>query len=103
MYGHEIDAGYMLDIIEIELFDTRKRSFITLLKEDVIYSFLDRTPDSEDTVTSFTLDQAEAALNFLVQAEMIVITEDVIAHHPRFNEEFTKMIQISHENNSKIE
>jgi hypothetical protein len=88
--GH--DAGYMLDIIAEDIFDEDTASFRATSKKAVFDTFLEPVPDFDGSPDPSppSSDQAEPALNFLLQEEMIVIDGDAISIHPRFQDVMTR-------------
>lgn len=84
------DAGYLLDIISDDVFDADTASFRSASKKAVFDKFLEPLPDFDGSVEILSPDQADAALVFLLQEEMIVIDGDVISVHPRFQDMMTR-------------
>jgi hypothetical protein len=83
------DAGFMLDIISNDIFDPDEASFRPASKKAVFNSFLEPGENEEGSVDALSPDQADAALDFLIQEEMIVVDGEVISVHPRFKDVMT--------------
>ena len=85
------DPGYMLDIIADDIFDADTAAFRPASKKSVFDRFLEPLEDFDGSPDPSPLspDQAEPALTFLIQEEMIVVDGDVIAVHPRFQDVMT--------------
>jgi hypothetical protein len=80
--GHP--AGELLDIVSAGLFDADTRTFHTANKVEMFIKFLEPFEEQDETLVSRTPEQAEAALAFLVEQNMVVVEDELIAIHPRF-------------------
>lgn len=82
-------AGYMVEIIAEDIFDADTASFRPASKKAIFNAFLEPLEKEDGSVDALSPDQADAALDFLIQEEMIVIDGDVISVHPRFKDVMT--------------
>jgi hypothetical protein len=80
--GHP--AGELLDIVSAGLFDADTRTFHTVNKVGIFTAFLQPFEEEDGTSVTRTPAQAEAALAFLVEQNMVVVEDEMIAIHPRF-------------------
>jgi hypothetical protein len=76
---------YLLEMAADRIFDCRTSSFRTASKGALFETFL-KVIDDDDGLgrIAFTPEEAEAALNFLVEQEMVVVDGDAVSVHPRF-------------------
>ena len=84
------EAGYLLDIISDDVFNAGTASFRSASKKAVFDRFLEPLSDFDGSVEILSPAQADAALAFLIQEEMIVIDGDAISVHPRFQDVMTR-------------
>ncbi len=77
-------AGEMLDIVSAAVMDMRAVAFRTADKSEIFTEFLEPFEKEEGTSVTRTPEQAEAALAFLVEQDMVVVEDERIAIHPRF-------------------
>jgi hypothetical protein len=77
-------ADELLDIVSYATFDIRMGRFHSVSKADLFQTFVDpvELPDGSQHVR--TLEEAEAALQYLAEREMVVVDGDVVSAHPRF-------------------
>ena len=77
------DACVMLDLAEV--FDSETGAFQTISKAALFAAFMEPLEDEfGETEVSKTIEDAEAALRFLIEQEMLVVDGDDVAIHPRF-------------------
>ena len=77
-------AGELLDIVSADLFDPDTRTFHTANKTEIFTEFLELFEKEDGTFVTRTPAQAEAALAFLVEQDMVVVEDERIAIHPHF-------------------
>jgi hypothetical protein len=88
-WEHHQAAGYMLDLVSGQIFDPATLAFRPVRKDEVFPEFMEPLEDDEKgTTTTWTLADAETALTFLVEQNMVVVDGDMIAVHPRFADLF---------------
>lgn len=77
-------ADELLDIVSYATFDIRMARFHSVSKTDLFQTFVDPValPDGSQHVR--TLEEAETALQYLAEREMVVVDGDVVSAHPRF-------------------
>jgi hypothetical protein len=78
-------AGELLDLVSDATFDPATPAFHAASKAELLQVFVSRTWTNEDgRQISRTLEEAETALRYLTEKEMIVVDGDVVSTHPRF-------------------
>jgi hypothetical protein len=77
-------AGYMLDLVAEAIFAPDTFTFYATEKAVVLPAFLAPWEEDDGTSVNWTLEDADAALRFLVEENMVVMDGDLIWVHPRF-------------------
>jgi len=75
------DACFLLDCIAIEAFDISTKTLAPVSKAEIFARFTDPLPGMPE----LTVAMAETALAFLAGKEMVVVGDDSIIVHPRFD------------------
>jgi hypothetical protein len=87
-YWHDrAQAGYMLDLVAEAIFDPDTFTFHATKKEAVLPAFLAPSEEDDGTPVIWTHEDADAALRFLVEENMVVMDGNLISIHPRFLDE----------------
>jgi hypothetical protein len=85
------DENYMLDLVSDACFDSRKPAlFQTVRKDELISSFTSPLEGDDGSPIVSTREQAEAALAFLEEQDMVVIDGDQVSIPSRFVDEFSR-------------
>jgi hypothetical protein len=79
-------AGYMLDLVAEAIFDPDTFTFHAAEKAVVLPAFLAPSEEDDGTPVNWTSEDADAALRFLVEENMVVMDGNLISIHPRFLE-----------------
>jgi hypothetical protein len=77
-------AGYMLDLVAEAIFDPDRFTFHAAEKEAVLPAFLAPSEEDDRTPVNWTPEDADAALRFLIEENMVVMDGNLISIHPRF-------------------
>jgi hypothetical protein len=82
-------AGYMVDLVSDAGFDSITRTFHAVSRDKLFAEFMEPLEEEEDgSPVAFTLDEATAALAFLVEQDMVVVDGDQVLIPPRFVDAF---------------
>jgi hypothetical protein len=77
-------AGELLDLVSDATFDPATPAFHTANKTELLQTFISRTEIKDGCEISRTLEEAETALHYLAEKEMVVVDGDAVSTHPRF-------------------
>lgn len=77
-------ADELLDAVSDATFDPHTPAFHTASKAELFQTFVSRIEMKDGNRISRTLEEAEAALHYLVEKEMVVVDGDAVSTHPRF-------------------
>jgi hypothetical protein len=77
-------AVELLDLVSDATFDPATPTFRSASKTELLQTFISRIETKDGREISRTLEEAEAALRYLTEKEMIVVDGDVVSTHPRF-------------------
>ena len=81
-------AGYMADLVSDAGFDSATRTFHDVPKDKLFAEFMEPLEEEDGSDAAFTLDEATAALAFLVEQDMVVVDGDQVLIPPRFVDAF---------------
>jgi hypothetical protein len=82
-------AAFLLDIVSDQIFDPDTLAYITARKDKVFSAFVEPFEDEDGNLLTQSTEDAEAALDFLVEQNMVVVDGDTISLHPRFADVLT--------------
>jgi hypothetical protein len=82
-------AAFLLDIVSDQIFDLDTLAFIAARKDKVFSIFVEPFEDEDGPLLMQSTEEAEAALDFLVEQNMVVVDGDTISIHPRFADVLT--------------
>jgi hypothetical protein len=77
-------ADELLDLVSDATFDPATPAFHSANKAYLLQTFTSRTGIKDGREVSWTPEEAETALRYLVEKEMVVVDGDVVSTHPRF-------------------
>ncbi len=81
-------AHFMLDLVADAGFNSFTRTFNAISKDALFADFMEPLEEEDGSPLAFTLDQAAAALAFLVEQDMVVVDGDQVLIPPRFVDAF---------------
>ena len=81
-------AAQMLDVVSDAILDLDTLKFRAVGKAAVLPMFMEPYEADDDSIVTRTSEDADTALTFLVEQNMVLVDGDMISIHPRFADMF---------------
>jgi hypothetical protein len=79
-----LNASTLLSCVSEATFDPNRPAFHTASRAKLFQTFMAPVETKDGSRITRTLDEAETALHYLVEKEMVVVDGDAVSTHPRF-------------------